>query len=56
MNDYVKILCNPTDGSKGKSMASNDGNVVGGVSNYFVIDKEKCIDGDECVIEVKESK
>ena len=35
-------------------MASNDCNGAGGVSNYVVIDKEKCVDGDECVVEVKE--
>ena len=35
-------------------MASDDGNGVGSVSNYVVIDKEKCVDGDECVVEVKE--
>ena len=35
-------------------MASDDGNGVGGVSNYVVIDKEKCVNGDECVVEVKE--
>ena len=36
-------------------MASYDGNVVGGVSNHVVIDKEKCVDDDECVVEVKEA-
>jgi len=37
-------------------VASDDGNGAGGVSNYVVIDKEKCVDGDECVVEVKESE
>ena len=35
-------------------MASDDGNGVGGVSDYVLIDKEKCVDDDECVVEVKE--
>ena len=55
IDDYVRILCNPTGGSKGKGVASDDGNVVRGASNYVVIDKEKCVDDDECVVEVKES-
>ena len=54
VDDYVRILCNPTGGSKGKGVAFDDGNGVDGVSNYVVIDKEKCVDGDECVVEVKE--
>ena len=54
VDDYVRILCNPTGGSKGKGVASDDGNGAGGVSNYVVIDKEKCVDADECVVEVKE--
>jgi len=54
VDDYVRILCNPTGGSKGKCMASDDGNGVGGVSNYVVIDKKKRVEGDECVVEVKE--
>ena len=36
-------------------MASDDGNIVAGVSNYVVIDKDKCVDDDECVVEVKEA-
>jgi len=52
---YVKMFCNSTDVSKGKVEASDDGNIVGGVSNYLVIDKEKCADGDECVVEVKKA-
>ena len=54
VNDYIRILCNRTGGSKGKGVASDDGNGVSGVSNYVVIDREKCIDGDECVVEVEE--
>jgi len=36
-------------------VASDDGNIVAGVSNYVVIDKDKCVDDDECVVEVKEA-
>ena len=36
-------------------MASDDGNIVGGVSYCVLIDKEKCVDDDECVVEVKEA-
>jgi len=36
-------------------VASDDGNVVSGVSNYVLIDKDKYVDEDECVVEVKES-
>jgi len=53
VDDYFRILCNRTGGSKGKGVASDDGNGAGRVSNYVVIDKEKCIDGDECVVDVK---
>ena len=48
-------MCNLTGVSKGKGLASNDGNIVGGVSNCVVIDKKKCVVADECVIEVKEA-
>ena len=54
VDDYVRILCNPTGGSKGKGVAFDDGNGVGGASTYVVIDEDKCVDGDECVVEVKE--
>ena len=54
VDDYIRIFCNSTGGSKGKGVASDNGNGVGGISNYVVIDKEKCVDGDECFIEVKE--
>ena len=53
VDDYVRILCNRTGGSKGKGVTSDDGNGAGGLSNYVVIDKEKCVNGDECVVEVK---
>jgi len=36
-------------------VASDDGNIVGGVSNCVVIGKKKCVDDDECVVEVKEA-
>ena len=45
----------PTGGSKGKGMASDNRNIISDVSKYVVINKEKCIDDDECVTEVKES-
>jgi len=54
VDDYIRILCNCTGSSKGKVVASDDCNGAGGVSNYVVINKEKCVDGDECVVEVKE--
>jgi len=37
-------------------VASNNSNIVGGVSNCVVIDKGKCVDIDyECVAEVNEA-
>jgi len=36
-------------------VASDDSNIVSGVSNCVVIDKEKYVDDDECVVEAKEA-
>ena len=48
VDDYVRVLFNTTSVSKGKDVASDDGNIVS--------DKEKCVDvDDECVVEVKEA-
>jgi len=55
VDDYVIILGNPTGVSKGKGVAFDDDNIVGGVSNCVVMDKEKCLDDDERVVEVKEA-
>ena len=54
VDDYVRILCNRTGDSKGKGVASDDRDGAGGVSNYVMIDKEKCVAGDEYVAKVKE--
>ena len=51
VDDYVRILCNRSGDSKGKGMASDDRNCGGGVSNYVVIDNEKRVDCEECVVE-----
>jgi len=50
VNDYVRVLYNATGVSKGKDVASDDCNIVGGVSNCVVIDKEKCVDVDDEVL------
>ena len=55
-DDYVRVLCNPSSVLKGKDVASDNGNIVAGVSNCVVIDKENCVDvNDECFVEVKEA-
>jgi len=53
VDDYVRILGNSTGVSNDKGMASDNGSIVGGVSNSVVIDKEKCVDDDECAVKVK---
>jgi len=50
VNDYVRVLYNATGVSKGKDVAFDDCNIVGGVSNCVVIDKEKCVDVDDEVL------
>jgi len=40
IDDYVRVFCNPTGVSKGKDVASDYANIIGGVSNCVVIDKE----------------
>ena len=48
-------MCNRIGVSKDKDIPSDDGNIVGGVSTYSVIHKEKCVDDYEYVVEVKEA-
>jgi len=38
VDDYIRVLYNLIGISKGKDVASDDGNIVGVVSNCFVID------------------
>jgi len=47
-------IAEAVDVDKGNGMASDDSDIIGGVSNCVVIDKEKCVDDDEYVVEVKE--
>ena len=51
VNDYVRVLYNPAGALKGKDVAFDNGDIVSGVSNCVVLDKEKCIDvNDEYVV------